>query len=193
MAQMVKTLPAMQETCVRSLGQEDPLEKEMVTCTSILDPRIPWTDEPGRLQSMGWQRVRHDWQTNTFTFRTYTWIFITLQSHRGIHKIFQKDGEKFANCGKINGLETPCSKGRLLDFWFNVAKETLFSFFHCQKVRVTTFNLINSWFPKGNLKRNCARLHKISMCNCEDRKGKKNYFHHSPQRSFPVPNMGPQR
>ena len=48
------------ETWVRSLGQEDPLEMEMVTDSSILAQRIPWAEEPGRLQSMGWQRIRHD-------------------------------------------------------------------------------------------------------------------------------------
>ena len=60
MIQMVKNLPAMQETRVCSLGQEDPLEKGMTTHYSILAWRIPWTEEPGRLQSMGFQRVRHD-------------------------------------------------------------------------------------------------------------------------------------
>ena len=60
MAQTVKRLPAMQETQVQSLGQEDPLEKEMATHSSILAWKIPWTEEPGRLQSMGLQRVRHD-------------------------------------------------------------------------------------------------------------------------------------
>ena len=54
---MVKNLPAMQETYVQSLGQEDPLEKEMTTHSSISACRIPWTEEPGRLQSMGSQRV----------------------------------------------------------------------------------------------------------------------------------------
>ena len=58
-AQTVKN-PAMQEAWVRSLGWEDPLEKEMATLSSILAWRIPWTQEPGRLQSMGSQRVRHD-------------------------------------------------------------------------------------------------------------------------------------
>ena len=57
---MVKSLPAMQETQVRSLGQEDPLEKEMATPSCILDWKIPWTEEPGGLQSIGSQRVRHD-------------------------------------------------------------------------------------------------------------------------------------
>ena len=64
---MVKNLPAMQETQVWSLGQEDPLEEEMVTHSSILAWRIPWTKKPGGLQSRGSQRVRHDWETNTFT------------------------------------------------------------------------------------------------------------------------------
>ena len=53
-------LPAMHETRVRSLGWEDPLKKEMATHCSILAWRFPWTEEPGGLQSMGWQRVGHD-------------------------------------------------------------------------------------------------------------------------------------
>ena len=57
---MVKNLPAMQETQVGSLGQEDPLEKGMATHSSILAWRIPWTEEPGELQSTGSQRVRHN-------------------------------------------------------------------------------------------------------------------------------------
>ena len=57
---MVKNLPAMQETRVRSLGQEDSLEKEMATHSSILAWRAPWREEPGRLQSKGLQRVGHD-------------------------------------------------------------------------------------------------------------------------------------
>ena len=66
---MVKNLPAMQETQetqVWSLGQEDPLEKGMATLSSILAWRIPWTEEPGGLQPMGSQRVRHDWGANTY-------------------------------------------------------------------------------------------------------------------------------
>ena len=59
-AQSVKNLPAVQETQVRSLGWEDPLEKEMATHSSILAWKISWTEEPGGLQSMGSQRVRHD-------------------------------------------------------------------------------------------------------------------------------------
>ena len=59
-AQVIKRLPALQETQVRSLGREDPLEKAMATHSSILAWRIPWMEEPGGLQSMGSQRVGHD-------------------------------------------------------------------------------------------------------------------------------------
>ena len=59
-AQRLKHLPARQETRVQSLGREDPLEKAMATHSSILAWRIPWTEEPGRLQSSGSQRVGHD-------------------------------------------------------------------------------------------------------------------------------------
>ena len=60
MAQLVKNLPAVQETWVQSLGQEDSLEKEMTTHSSTFAWKIPWTEEAGRLQSMGSQKVRHD-------------------------------------------------------------------------------------------------------------------------------------
>ena len=60
MAHMVKRLPAVQENRVRSLGWEDPLEKEMATHPSTLAWKIPWTEEPGRIQSMRSQRVGHD-------------------------------------------------------------------------------------------------------------------------------------
>ena len=58
--QMVKHLSTMRETWVRSLGREDPLEKEMAIHSSTIAWKIPWTEEPGRLQSMGSQRVEHD-------------------------------------------------------------------------------------------------------------------------------------
>ena len=64
MAQTVKRLSTMQETRVRSLGWEDPLEKEMAPHSSTLAWKIPWTEEPDKLQSMGSQRVGHDWTTS---------------------------------------------------------------------------------------------------------------------------------
>ena len=65
---MVKNLPAMQETWVRSVGQEDPLEKGMAIPFSILAWRIPWTEGPGGLPFMESQTVGHDWATSTFLF-----------------------------------------------------------------------------------------------------------------------------
>ena len=68
LAQMVKNPPVMQETLVQSLGQEVPWEKGMATHSSVLAWKIPWTEEPGGLQPMGSQRVRHNWVTNPFIF-----------------------------------------------------------------------------------------------------------------------------
>ena len=68
LAQTVKNLPAMREPQVQSLRQEDPLEKEMATHSSILAWRIPWTEEPDELPSKGSQRAGHNWGINIFTF-----------------------------------------------------------------------------------------------------------------------------
>ena len=75
-AQRVKRLPAMWETWVQSLGGEDPLEKEMANHSSILAWKIPWTEKPGRLQTMGSQRVRHDWVTSlSFTLVDFYLVY----------------------------------------------------------------------------------------------------------------------
>ena len=68
LGQKVKNLPTMRETWVWSLGRGDPLEKGVATHSSIFVWRIPWTEEPGGIQSMGSRRVRQDWATNTFAF-----------------------------------------------------------------------------------------------------------------------------
>ena len=78
-AQSIKNLPAVQKTRVWSLSWEDPLEKEMATHSSIFAWKISWTEEPGGLQSMGSQRVGHDWATNTYLL-TLLSIFHTSQS-----------------------------------------------------------------------------------------------------------------
>ena len=78
--QMVKNLPEMQETQVRSLGWEVPLEKAMATHSGILAWRIPWTEEPAGLQSMGLQRAGHEWVTNTFTFKILRCLDFKLQA-----------------------------------------------------------------------------------------------------------------
>ena len=83
-AWMVKNLLAIQETRVWSLSQKDPLEKGMATHSSILAWRIPWTEEPGELQSTGWQRVRHDWQTNTFFFLDSVKIWVACLHHQNM-------------------------------------------------------------------------------------------------------------
>ena len=78
-AQLVKNLPAVWETWVQSLDWEGPLEKGIATHSRILARRIPWTEEPGRLQSMGSQRVKHDWVTFTFSstlYMLYVYVYI---------------------------------------------------------------------------------------------------------------------
>ena len=84
-AQTVKNLPTMQQTWVRSLGQEDLLEKGMATHSSILAWELPWTEEPSRLQPMGPQRVGHNWATHIFTF--------TLQIIRSSKPNYESDSD----------------------------------------------------------------------------------------------------
>ena len=79
MAQLVKNLPAMWETWVQSLSWEDPLEKAKATHSTILAWRIPWTKEPGGLQSMGSQRVVHD--CPTFTNFYYSQLIVNTLLH----------------------------------------------------------------------------------------------------------------
>ena len=80
MSQMVKKLPAMRGTWVRSLGREDSLEKGMATHSSILAWRIPWTEKTGGLQSKGLQRVRHDEVSNAFTVFSVPFSTFSLSS-----------------------------------------------------------------------------------------------------------------
>ena len=89
MAQTVKRLPTIWETRFQSLGGEDPLEKEMATHSNIFAWKIPWTEEPGRLQSMGSQRVGHDWaiSLSLFTFFHFEghsaapWVSVVCMIH----------------------------------------------------------------------------------------------------------------
>ena len=128
MTQTVKNLPAVQATLVQSLGQKDLLEKGIGTHSSILAWRIPWTEEPGRLQSMGSQRIGHDWSTNTCTslskckksfFSTYSktdssWIWsvghnfptfafnnVNIEQRRRVKKIGQNNLSPNLACYKI--------------------------------------------------------------------------------------------
>ena len=96
---------AMQETQIRSLGQEDPLEKGMETHSSILAWIIPWAEEPGRLQTMGSQRVGHDWETNTHTHtHTHTqdkWKETTIS----LHELFESfPASILCSCCKLRNV-----------------------------------------------------------------------------------------
>ena len=103
---MVKNLPAVWETQVRSLGWKDPLEKEMATHCSILAWRSPWIEEPGGLQSMGSQRVSHNWVTNTFTLsHSVHWVGLPCSS------IGKESACNARDPGSIPGLERSLGEG----------------------------------------------------------------------------------
>ena len=122
MAQRVKNLPAMQETWVRSLGCEDSLEKGMATHSSNPSRRIPWTEEPGGLQSMGLQRVIHDWATNT---HSGTWTF---------------------NKKTLPQVSNECSSLRTLLYWTEVLKQKQNTLYSCLlKKPLFALLLIISW------------------------------------------------
>ena len=87
-AQRLKHLPAMQETWVQSSGQEDPLEKKMETNSSILAWRIPWTEEPGGLQSTGSQRAGHDWAIYRFSTRYIKHVTLRCQLRNSLGSVF---------------------------------------------------------------------------------------------------------
>ena len=102
-AQIVKNLPAMQETWVKSLDQGDLLEKEMATHSWILAWRIPWTEEPYGLQSVGWQRVRHNRLTNTLSMNMKICInscnsqVLWIWRHELIHAIPMKIDTQYSS------------------------------------------------------------------------------------------------
>ena len=102
LAQMVKRLPTMRETQVQSLGQEDPLEKDMAPHSSTLAWKIPWMEEPGRLQSMGSQRVGHDWVTS-FHFTSMAgkednWVYVCVHTHTHTHTETHTQKQKWKPC-----------------------------------------------------------------------------------------------
>ena len=104
-AQMVKNPPAIQKTQVQFLGGEDPLEKGMATHSSILAWGILWTEEPGGLQSMGSQRIRHDWVTNTETeHRPWQWKCQVLTAGIPERLFFKKETKLFPFEGENDGF-----------------------------------------------------------------------------------------
>ena len=107
-AQKVKHLPAMWETWVRSLGQEDPLEKEMATHSSTLAWKISWMKEPGRLQSMGSQKFGHDWVTLLSLFFDWWWLQATFWHNQKEEKGNIKRGSQEEG-GHLWGQPAPMS------------------------------------------------------------------------------------
>ena len=114
-AQMVKHLPTVRETWVRSLGWEDLLEKEINTHSSTLAWKIPWTEEPGRLQSMGLQRFRHDWATSLHSLHSYildhekkyfSWNFNPKTQIHISHMVCELDSCLSNGSGNISGSNT---------------------------------------------------------------------------------------
>ena len=120
-AQRLKHLPPMQETWIRSLGREDPLEKEMATHSSILAWRISWTEEPGRLQFTGSQRVGHDWATSL------SLLLSCIAEGNGNPlqcSCLENPMDGGARWATVHGVTK--SQTRLSDFtWSNKGKETL--------------------------------------------------------------------
>ena len=96
-AQRIKHLPAMQETRVQSLGWEDPLEKEMATHTSILAWRIPWTEEPGGLPSIGSQRVRQKTNTLYFSGLSQTAMIFMGKTNRAWQAWGRKESDRLSD------------------------------------------------------------------------------------------------
>ena len=117
-AQMVKHLPAMQETWVQSLGWEDPLEKEMATHSSTLAWKILWAEEPGRLQSMGSQKVRCDWATSLHFFRTLSQI-----SDGYVFALNTQENNFILNNPKQKSLNKAISKIRALNIYGHLCRQ----------------------------------------------------------------------
>ena len=115
---MIKNLPTMQETEVWSPGQEDPLEKEMATHSSIFAWRILWTEEPGMLQSLGSQRVRHNWVTNRMDLPKYSLVVqglglcaLTAEGAGSIPGLGRSPGEGNGNPFQYSCLENSMDRG----------------------------------------------------------------------------------
>ena len=106
MAQTVKRPPAMWKTQVRSLGREDPLEKEMETHYITFDWKIPWTEEPGRLQAMGLQRVGYDSATSLLLFSLYNYRVEVRNRLKALYLIDRVPGELWAEvCDMVEEME----------------------------------------------------------------------------------------
>ena len=151
--QIVKNLPSVQETWVPSLGWEDPLEKGMVTHFSILDWEIPWAENAGRLQSIGSQRVGHNWAMNTFTSLstfsiTGTFPLLTVISFSALHfpvegiialfGHFWNNGRHFECRSNSNGIKKNYQQVRFL-VWVLKTNEMLYYSVFCLREFVIFF------------------------------------------------------
>ena len=128
---MVKTVPAVRETQFRPLAREDPLEKGMTTHSSVLALRIPWIEEPGGLEFVGSQRVRHNWATNSI---------ILYQTHTYIHTRFSAVTTVLPKCMPLASLIT-ISLSTGLPWWLSWYRICL----QCGKSQEPGFN---PWFGK---------------------------------------------
>ena len=143
-SQTVKNLRAMRETWVQLLGWKNPLEKGMATHSSILAWKTPWTEEPGRLQSMRSQRVRHDCATNTYTHtRTHTHTYTYSRI------LFRHEKEwNFAICDNMYGSWECCAKSNKSD-----------------RERQIPYNLTYMWNLKQN--ENYAHRYREQIGSCQ--------------------------
>ena len=132
MAQLVKSLPAMWETQVWTLRGEDPLEKEMATHCSILAWRIPWTEEPGELQSMRSQRVRHDRVTNTFTL--YPTKDLYVEYMKNSNNLIKWQSRKFKNRQDICSDTSP----KMIHRWLVSTQKVVVSIIITREMQIKT-------------------------------------------------------
>ena len=153
---MVKHLPAMWETQVRSLGQEDPLEKEMATYSSTLAWKIPWTEEPGRLQSMGSKRVGHDWATSLSFLHPYmtTGKTIALTIWTFVGKMMSL----LFNMQFRFVIALPWRSKCLLISWLQSVSAVILE---SKKIKSVTISIFPIYFPWSN----GTRCHDLSILN----------------------------
>ena len=154
---MVKCLAAVQKTQVQSLGQEDPLEKAMATHSSILAWRILWTEEPGRLQSIGSQRVRHDWSGLACThvcMHARTQYDCVLLRRRGNQHMDTTEGRQCEDTGEDGYLQaTERGLGRnqplILDFSLHNCGTITFLLFKAPSLNSTPAKQYSDVFIPG--------------------------------------------
>ena len=160
-AQMVKCLPTKRETQVRSLGQEDPLEKEMANHSSIVAWKIPWTEEPDRLQSMGSQRVGHDWATSLTSLTCVTESLDCAAAINIVNQLYFNKKMNFKNHFNNSPPHTLENKGICILLEFPRA---------CAYYSLLVFELKYSWFALSqvsvsSISQSCSTLCDPKACS----------------------------